>query len=1173
MIEITLTFNRSNGSSLYQHLPDDDKVYLPDSNVYVTTTSSGRPAIARKKNSDRDFDFLSEAFGIPTRASFQRGRRQSSPLQQPRSKSAYSTPTPRVIELPSDYEESPERNKVERSPGQGSSRSSSRSNSTLKSILRTPNSAAVGAESGKLRDCSPSSSRLSLGSKRRSHTFSYPPEPERTRFAEYEDEPDENDSIADSTVPLVHPNGSSYSPQAASQFHPSFTTLPNGFQQLPNQTSPMIWHNTGTGRAPVAAATAATSNLARNLNPRQTQNFGIQMPYTHAMGFQQPGNMLQMPHAPQVLMSTFAQPQPSFVPPPPPPPPFVSHPDDLVSLAQPSSLVGSDEERFRQHFETNVKSQLPKYKVTPSRNRTPKNRNDENKDKDVESAKKKKEVVKDPMDQTPPSTPIMHMHICAGCGKTRSKGYHMTHPLKKGEAPEPDYCRRCIMTADYTDSEMTDTGMGSDFLMTPALPADRKYRDHDSPTSTIISNKKGSSRKDVQKDRRKRGSLLQSVSSIISNKRQSRRANSLSTPEEGSDRASSPTGEPRVRRASSRSFKMHSTRGSHTQSPLGKLIEQQSKTSIESVALEPRGTQKCGSRQSTRDEPAKTNDRVVSDIRSEAANQSKVSCRSGATRSDVQNFSYKPSRKSSRKTSPLLPPSSSRDTLPKSQSSSSYQQPVAHNEASELGRSSERVSVRQKGTDSSQATSRRQERRPASRLDHTVSNITGSGWTQSHDQLGGFHVIEDDGLSQSRAIFDQAPNFETPESTQNLHNWPGSHAADSRASSENCASRSKGSPKRSDDGPNASTSNSNEPAQDFNAVFGHASNGENPFVLADLKPDSGRSSMQPHQSEPRSIGLPVHSDMADPSYSKPKSDDAYNMELPKSSGTPYSSHPSTTSTRKSRNKSKPEDERGADSEPELSPNQDRFDDMPSTPADAEWDGIDANPQVRRNSWGYDQGHFERQAEQMAEQMVEDELLRAGKHSGLFGLGLGFGSFNDSATSTYPTMPSYFSHLTTSRISIESCGSDEDRNDGNAHYQLSNESELEGSDTVEEKDVKQIEFSGHQSRSNSRQEPHQGGLESSRDRLSPLNHTSSYTHSNKSNTSARRRLSEQGGRGQEPLSNKSSFDYAPPSEGSSVIAHTGHSHENFAGLGNTYGSTSNESHAGTPRRRIRRFGLS
>lgn len=462
MIEITLTFSRSSGSTSYQHLPDDDRIYLPDSNVYITTTSSGRPAIARKKNSDHGFDFLSEAFGIPTRPSFQRGRRQSIPNPQPRSKSAYSTPTPRVIELPSDYEESPERNELERSPGQGSSRSSSRSNSKLKSIVRTPTSNANTPR--QLRDYSPSSSRVSLKSKRRSHTLSHPPEPERTRFAVYDDEPDENDSIADSTVPLVYPNGSDYSPLASSQFHPSFSTLPAGFQQFPSQAPPMMWSSTGAvGHVP--APLGATNNLAGNMSPQQAQSSGYQMPYTHVMGFQQPNNTHHIPHMPQMGTPAFTQPQQGFVIPPPPPPLFVSHSDSFAPLAQSSSLVQPDEGQTQQHCETNDKAQLTKDEASRSGHHSQENRSDESRNEGVKSSKKKKQSAKDGMDQTPPSTPTMHMHICAGCGKTRSKGYHMTHPLKKGEIPEPDYCRRCIMTADYTDSEVTESGVGSDFLM------------------------------------------------------------------------------------------------------------------------------------------------------------------------------------------------------------------------------------------------------------------------------------------------------------------------------------------------------------------------------------------------------------------------------------------------------------------------------------------------------------------------------------------------------------------------------------------------------------------------------------------------------------------------------------------------------------------------------------
>ncbi|KAI8629361.1 hypothetical protein F5Y19DRAFT_475350 [Xylariaceae sp. FL1651] len=46
---------------------------------------------------------------------------------------------------------------------------------------------------------------------------------------------------------------------------------------------------------------------------------------------------------------------------------------------------------------------------------------------------------------------IHHVHVCAGCGKKRSRRYQNTYPLKRGEIPEPDYCSRCIRDAIYTD--------------------------------------------------------------------------------------------------------------------------------------------------------------------------------------------------------------------------------------------------------------------------------------------------------------------------------------------------------------------------------------------------------------------------------------------------------------------------------------------------------------------------------------------------------------------------------------------------------------------------------------------------------------------------------------------------------------------------------------------------
>ena len=44
-------------------------------------------------------------------------------------------------------------------------------------------------------------------------------------------------------------------------------------------------------------------------------------------------------------------------------------------------------------------------------------------------------------------------HICAGCGRIRSKKYHHDHPIKQGEKPEPDFCRRCQKDTSSTDTE------------------------------------------------------------------------------------------------------------------------------------------------------------------------------------------------------------------------------------------------------------------------------------------------------------------------------------------------------------------------------------------------------------------------------------------------------------------------------------------------------------------------------------------------------------------------------------------------------------------------------------------------------------------------------------------------------------------------------------------------
>lgn len=375
-----------------------------------------------------------------------------------------------------------------------------------------------------------------------------------------------------------------------------------------------------------------------------------------------------------------------------------------------------------------------------------------------------------------------------------------------------------------------------------------------------------------------------------------------------------------MRRTSSRPDKLPSTRGAHTRSPLSKLVEQHSKTSIESVAFEARNSEKSGSRRSTRDRRSKKNDRVGPD--SEVTKQSNVSRRSGATRSDVKNFSYKPSRKTPRKTSPLLPPSGSRDTLQKSQSGSSYQQPVVHDEASELERRSERVSSRQSKTGSSQVASYGKvvamdeylptnvgsEHRSASRLDHGASKTPDSGWTLDQDRLEGSCVFEDEELARSRGIFDQAPNFDTPESNQNFHQWTGSaaHDPENHVSVAKSTTRSRESTKRSSEKSGATASKGSDRGQDFETPVGYATREDNSVAWEDFRPNSGRSSVHSYQSGPKSDDLPMQMKPTVSKHSKLKSDDACNVEFPKSTGSPYSSHPSTISSQKSRTQRKPE---------------------------------------------------------------------------------------------------------------------------------------------------------------------------------------------------------------------------------------------------------------------------
>jgi hypothetical protein len=61
-------------------------------------------------------------------------------------------------------------------------------------------------------------------------------------------------------------------------------------------------------------------------------------------------------------------------------------------------------------------------------------------------------------DTTIKTTITFTKHICANCSRLRSKKYHKGHPIKPGETPIPDFCKRCQRDASSTSSSSSVRG-------------------------------------------------------------------------------------------------------------------------------------------------------------------------------------------------------------------------------------------------------------------------------------------------------------------------------------------------------------------------------------------------------------------------------------------------------------------------------------------------------------------------------------------------------------------------------------------------------------------------------------------------------------------------------------------------------------------------------------------
>ncbi|KAI1636591.1 hypothetical protein F4809DRAFT_608812 [Biscogniauxia mediterranea] len=167
-----------------------------------------------------------------------------------------------------------------------------------------------------------------------------------------------------------------------------------------------------------------------------TQNSYTAQHYVNPLGFPVPQST-SMPLLPQQYSTYYHAVGPTLNPthiPPPPPPPSVVRPQGFV-------------ERCVDDNEANLIKKQPKNTGKRDSSTVSKSRSIRT-ERRTEDSREKKLIERERI-----SRRIRHFHICAGCGKKRSKEYQRAHPLKRGEIPEPDYCHRCIRDAIISDTE------------------------------------------------------------------------------------------------------------------------------------------------------------------------------------------------------------------------------------------------------------------------------------------------------------------------------------------------------------------------------------------------------------------------------------------------------------------------------------------------------------------------------------------------------------------------------------------------------------------------------------------------------------------------------------------------------------------------------------------------
>ena len=458
-LTINITIYSTQGHVDIQASPDANEPQLPEISSSLTKAKSGRPTTARKKNREllqkHGFDILGQSFGIPSRVDYEREFLMDTPPRQttcrrPRSMSA----SDQDIEVYLDDSSSPP---AQLKPVQ---REGASPPSSEMQARRKPEQTAMYAENLQ----SPRST-TKQGPRQRSRPMSQSitsssAKSSRKQMVTYNSDNDDNDTDSETTQSST----SFYLPpppppiNMPRQDHPAYyPTYPTMAGYLP-AVYPMSSHGYNTTQCPATSPFSGFYHF--QLGPQYPQAAGLCM-HPQGLALNHPGSLPMPPQHPQqqfINMAPYISPMANattgLAAPPPPPPPL---PVDQVGLfshgnAQADAGIdeavsaGGDESAHKSDPGSGDQNSGPPLEGSPVQSMELESKAlAENSIKHQGKSTAKKDV-KEPVR-------FPYKHICAGCGKMRSNGYHMTHRLKNGEAAEPDYCRRCVAAAAFTDSE------------------------------------------------------------------------------------------------------------------------------------------------------------------------------------------------------------------------------------------------------------------------------------------------------------------------------------------------------------------------------------------------------------------------------------------------------------------------------------------------------------------------------------------------------------------------------------------------------------------------------------------------------------------------------------------------------------------------------------------------